>query len=143
MMKNVNRMSGWLYILLAYLLASLLASSLILVIFVNALLFEGHSQVLTNNFLLSIELNLSLIITLVVWLFTLWVIYLFYRCSQRFPTHCILWLLLMVLLALKSFAFSPIADSLAVQNMCLSLLGAAVFVPYIKRSRRVQDIFIE
>lgn len=49
----------------------------------------------------------------------------------------------MVLLAIRTFAFSPVTDAAAVRNMVIPLLAAAVFVPYIKRSRRVRDTFIE
>jgi len=47
-----------------------------------------------------------------------------------------------VLLALKTFAFTPVADSRALQTLLLSLLAAAIFAPYFKRSKRVKTTFI-
>ncbi|BAN96068.1 hypothetical protein E05_13020 [Plautia stali symbiont] len=54
-----------------------------------------------------------------------------------------LWLLITVLLALKTFAFTPVADGKAIQTLLLALLSAAVFVPYFKRSQRVKQAFIQ
>jgi hypothetical protein len=48
-----------------------------------------------------------------------------------------------ILLALKTFAFTPVADGKAIQTLLLSLLAAAVFVPYFKRSQRVKQTFIQ
>ena len=46
-----------------------------------------------------------------------------------------------VLLAVKAFAFSPISDDLAVRQLLLPLLAAALIVPYFKRSQRVKRTF--
>jgi len=46
------------------------------------------------------------------------------------------------LIALKTFAFSPVTDELALRMLFWSLLAAAGLVPYIKRSRRVKNTFI-
>lgn len=58
------------------------------------------------------------------------------------PRHYIIWLLLTVLLAIKSFAFSPVSDALAVRQLLFPLLAAALLVPYFKRSARVKQTFV-
>jgi uncharacterized membrane protein len=74
---------------------------------------------------------------------TFWTLRLLLKRSRRFPKAFVVWLLLGVLLALKSFAFSPINDQLALHTLYWPLLAAALGVPYIKRSARVKQTFIE
>ena len=50
---------------------------------------------------------------------------------------------LLGMIAALIVAFSPVTDDLAVRNLLLPLLAAAVFVPYFKRSLRVKETFTE
>lgn len=74
------------------------------------------------------------------WLFTFWLLRLLFRRSRRFPRLLILWLLVGVLLGIKTFA--PVSDNLALRVLFPPVLAAAVLVPYIKRSQRVRQTFI-
>ena len=103
----------------------------------------SRSQLFSHSPVFSSQWTLSFVITIAIWAFTLFNLYLFGKRSRRFPKFFVLWLLVMVLLAIRTFAFSPVTDAAAVRNMVIPLLAAAVFVPYIKRSRRVRDTFIE
>ncbi len=46
------------------------------------------------------------------------------------PKHYIIWLLV-VLLAVKAFAFSPVSDAFAVRQLLFPLLAAASVLPYV------------
>ncbi|TKI05704.1 DUF2569 domain-containing protein [Martelella alba] len=83
----------------------------------------------------------SLATALAMWLFSFWVLRLLVTHSRRFPKMFILWLLAGVLLGLKTFAFSPVTDALALRTLMWPLLAAALGVPYIKRSLRVRQTF--
>jgi hypothetical protein len=48
-----------------------------------------------------------------------------------------------VLLAVKTFAFSPVSDDLALRQLMFPLLATALLVPYLKRSKRVKQTFIQ
>ena len=130
---KTDRIGGWLFAPLAYMLLSLLSSSLMLVLFIMALLQHGAGQriwTLGGVFFTK-------------WGFSLYVLRLFFKRSCRFPKLFIVWLLVMLLLALKSFAFSPVSDAVALRGIIMPLIAAAIFVPYIKRSARVRQTFIE
>ncbi len=58
------------------------------------------------------------------------------------PKHYIIWLLVSVLLVLKSFAFSPVSDDAIVRQLVFQLIAAALFVPYFKRAQRVKLTFV-
>ncbi|WP_395756382.1 DUF2569 domain-containing protein [Edwardsiella ictaluri] len=141
---KTNRIGGWLFAPLAYMILSLVSSSLMLALFVMTLLQHGGSGCLwAHGVTFSSQWGLSLLFILGVWCFSPHVLRLFFKRSRRFPKHFIAWLLVMLLLALKSFAFSPISDTLSLRGIVTPLLAAAVFVPYIKRSARVRQTFIE
>ncbi|OFS08736.1 hypothetical protein HMPREF3091_17305 [Hafnia sp. HMSC23F03] len=141
---NTKRIGGWLVAPLAYMIVSLLSSSLMMIIFVMMVVQPAsRSQLFSHSPVFSSQWTLSFVITIAIWAFTLFNLYLFGKRSRRFPKFFVLWLLVMVLLAIRTFAFSPVTDAAAVRNMVIPLLAAAVFVPYIKRSRRVRDTFIE
>ncbi|WP_417903414.1 DUF2569 family protein [Candidatus Sodalis pierantonius] len=76
------------------------------------------------------------------WLFTFWLLRLLFRRSRRFPRLLILWLLVGILLGIKTFAFAPVSDNLALRVLFPPVLAAAVLVPYMKRSQRVRQTFI-
>ncbi|CAJ0993298.1 hypothetical protein SODG_002142 [Sodalis praecaptivus] len=84
----------------------------------------------------------SLLTSGAMWLFTFWLLRLLFRRSRRFPRLLILWLLVGVLLGIKTFAFAPVSDNLALRVLFPPVLAAAVLVPYIKRSQRVRQTFI-
>ncbi|QPR27213.1 DUF2569 domain-containing protein [Edwardsiella hoshinae] len=141
---KTNRIGGWLFAPLAYMLLSLLSSSLMLILFIMALLQHGAGRrIWTLGGVFSTQWGFSLLITAAVWCFSLYVLRLFFKRSRRFPKLFIVWLLVMLLLALKSFAFSPVSDAVALRGIIMPLLAAAIFVPYIKRSTRVRQTFIE
>lgn len=138
-----TRIGGWLLLPLAWLLMTLLSTSLVMFMFLSALLDPAlrHSLVnLQSNLLF--QWGFSVVTSVVVWCYSIWVTILFFKRSRRLPRHYIIWLLLTVLLALKVFAFSPIADDKAVQTLLIALLAAAGLVPYFKRARRVKTTFV-
>lgn len=70
--------------------------------------------------------------------YTLWLTIAFFKRRKNVPKHCIIWLLVSVLLAVKAFAFSPVSDALAVRQLLFPLLATALLVPYFRRSTRVK-----
>ncbi|MCK8282613.1 DUF2569 domain-containing protein, partial [Erwinia amylovora] len=84
----------------------------------------------------------SLLTSLRVWGYSVWVTWMFCKRSRRLPRHYIIWLLLSVILALNTFVFSPVSDGAAIRNLRCALLAASVLVPYFRRSRRVKATFI-
>ncbi|AJJ09741.1 inner membrane protein ydgK [Yersinia rohdei] len=142
--QEYQRIGGWLLAPLAYLIVTLLSASLMLVLYAMAIFTpESREYLLANSQAFTLQWYFSVITTVLMWIFTLWVIWLFCSRSCRLPKWFILWLLLTVLLALKAFAFSPINDDIALRSLGWPLLAAAVFVPYFKRSQRVKHTFTE
>ncbi|WP_410015043.1 DUF2569 domain-containing protein [Sodalis sp. C49] len=141
--NTAPRIGGWLWLPAAYLLMALLSASIMLVIFLLALLQRPTADSTTIAAVFTLQWYASMATTLVMWGFTFWTLRLLFRRSTRFPKIFILWLLAGVLLALKAFAFSPVTDELALRILFWPLLAAATMVPYIKRSRRVKNTFIQ
>lgn len=139
MSNGTPRIGGWLWLPVSYLILALLSASLTAVVF---LLARFNLSSPRGAALWDLQWMVSLLTILAMWLFTFWTLRLLLRRSRRFPKTFILWLLAGVLLAVKTFAFSPIADELALRVLLWPLLAAAVMVPYIKRSRRVANTFI-
>ncbi|MGL9773476.1 MAG: DUF2569 family protein [Sodalis sp. (in: enterobacteria)] len=84
----------------------------------------------------------SLITSGAMWLFTFWLLRLLFRRSRRFPRLLILWLLVGVLLGIKTFAFAPVSDNLALRVLFPPVLAAALLVPYSSaRSACVRPLF--
>lgn len=139
-----QRIGGWLLAPLAYLIVTLLSASLMLALYTMAIITPASREYLvTNAQAFTLQWYFSITTTLIMWFYTLWIIWLFCRRSRRFPKLFILWLLLTVILALKAFAFSPIPDEMALKALGWPLLAAAIFVPYIQRSQRVKQTFTE
>ncbi|MDZ7278567.1 DUF2569 domain-containing protein [Pantoea eucrina] len=137
------RIAGWLLLPLAWLIMTLLTSALVLAMYLSPLFDSTLRQTLfAHGGSLLTQWAVSLLTAAGVWLYSLWVCWIFCQRSRRLPRHFILWLLITVLLALKTFAFTPVADGKALQTLLLSLLAAAVFVPYFKRSQRVKQTFV-
>ncbi|AML58732.1 Putative membrane protein precursor [Serratia rubidaea] len=139
-----NRIGGWLLAPMAYLIVTLLSASLMLVLYAMAIITpESRDYLLTNAHAFTLQWYFSVLTTLAMWAFTLWLLWLFCHRSQRFPKLFLVWLLITVLLAIKSFAFAPIPDEVAVRSLGWPLLMAAIFVPYLRRSQRVKHTFTE
>lgn len=139
---SAERISGWLLGPLAWLIVQLISISVTLVKF-TYVLFSPQTLALlkdlgTSNVVL---LGLSFISFVAMWYYTMWLTVAFFKRRSNVPKHYIIWLMVGVILAVKAFAFSPIADDLAVRQLLLPLLAAAVIVPYFKRSTRVKRTF--
>ncbi|WP_075181715.1 DUF2569 domain-containing protein [Pantoea sp. 1.19] len=137
------RIAGWLLLPLAWLVLTWLSSTLALANYMTALMHPALREALfalQERF--AWQFLLSLLIALAMWLYTGWVTWLFCLRRRTLPRHYIVWLLVSVLLALRSFAFSPVADGAAVQNLLLVLAAAAVLAPYFRRSQRVKATFL-
>ncbi|MEO9269523.1 DUF2569 domain-containing protein [Serratia ureilytica] len=139
-----SRIGGWLLAPLAYLIVTLLSASLMLLLYAMAIFMpESRDYLLTNAQAFTLQWYFSVLTTLLMWGFTLWLVFLFCQRSQRFPKLFLLWLLITVILAVKAFAFAPVPDEVAVRSLGWPLLMAALLVPYIKRSQRVKGAFTE
>ncbi|MTH48254.1 DUF2569 domain-containing protein [Intestinirhabdus alba] len=138
-----ERIGGWLIMPLAWLLVALLSASLTLFLlvarlftpsFISTLSAQGHQGLLLWC--------ASLLTTVAMWSYTLWLVIAFFKRRRCVPRHYIIWLLISVLLALKSFAFSPVIDGVAVQQLLFTLLAAALMAPGFRRSARVKSTFV-
>ena len=142
--QEYQRIGGWLLAPLAYLIVTLLSASLMLALYAMAIFTpESREYLVTNSQAFTLQWYFSVVTTLAMGLFTVAVLWQFCKRAKALPKMYIIWLLCTVLLAVKAFAFSPITDDLAVRNLLLPLLAAAVFVPYFKRSLRVKETFTE
>ncbi|MDC9615460.1 DUF2569 domain-containing protein [Xenorhabdus khoisanae] len=140
--NDYYRISGWLLAPAAYLIMTLIAASFILLLY--AMMFI-HKNEAIHQFDSSFTAMwyISVLTSAIMWCFTAWVLKLLFIRSKRFPRIFIIWLMVSVLIAIKTFAFSPITDEMAVRSLLWTLLAAAVFVPYIKRSYRVKMTFTQ
>lgn len=139
-----SRIGGWLLVPMAYLIVTLLSASLMLLLYGMAIFVPGSQEYLhTNAQAFTLQWSLSVLTTLVMWGFTLYLLWLFCQRSQRFPRLFLVWVLITLLLAIKAFAFSPVPDEQALRSLGWPLLMAALMVPYIKGSQRVKGTFTE
>ena len=136
------RIGGWLLAPLAWLLMTLISTTLVNVFYTHAL-FSAHShQVLSTQPVGQVVLwYASLACAYAVWGYTLWLTVAFFKRRRTVPRHYIIWLLVMVLLAIKSFAFAPVSDDIAVRQLLFPLLAAAILAPYFRHSSRVKQTF--
>jgi len=138
------RIAGLLLVPLAWLLMTMLTSALIVAMYLSALMTPELRDALFNNtHAFTLQWCISLLTSLVAWCYSLWVTWIFCKRSHRLPKHYIVWLLVTVLLAIKTFAFSPISDAAAIRTLLIALLAASVLAPYFTRSQRVKNTFIE
>lgn len=138
------RIAGWLLLPLAWLIMTMLTCALVLAMYLSPLFNPVWRVTLfSHGSILLTQWAVSLLTAAAVWFYSLWVMWIFCKRSRRLPRHYVIWLLVTVLLALKTFAFTPVSDAKAIQTLLLSLLAAAVFVPYFKRSQRVKQTFIQ
>lgn len=139
-----SRIGGWLLAPMAYLIVTLLSASLMLVLYGMAIFVPGSQEyLLTNAQAFTLQWYFSVLTALVMWSFTLYLLWLFCQRSQRFPRLFLVWVLITLLLAVKAFAFSPVPDEQAVRSLGWPLLMAALLIPYIKCSQRVKSTFTE
>ncbi|WP_312242818.1 DUF2569 domain-containing protein [Pantoea sp.] len=138
------RIGGWLLLPLAWLIMTMLTCALVLAMYLSPLFNPTWRVTLfSHGSILMTQWAVSLLTAAAVWLYSIWVMWIFCKRSRRLPRHYVIWLLVTVLLALKTFAFTPVSDAKAIQTLLLSLLAAAVFVPYFKRSQRVKQTFVQ
>ncbi|CAM3432599.1 hypothetical protein BS639_06580 [Rouxiella silvae] len=142
--SGYQRIGGWLLAPMAYLIVNLMSVVLMLLLYSMAIFKpESREYLITNSQAFTMQWYFSVVTTLVMGVFTLTALWQFCRRVKSLPKTYIIWLLFTVLLAVKAFAFSPINDDLAVRNLLLPLLAAALLVPYFKRSRRVKETFTQ
>ena len=135
-----ERISGWLLGPLAWLLLALISTSLGLLIFATAIFTPQTFAAMRAQDILWF---ISCAIAVAMWYYTLWLSIAFFKRRRIVPKHYILWMLLSVLLALKTFAFSQVPDQLALRQLIFPLMAAAIIVPYLKRSERVKRTFVK
>lgn len=141
---STPRIAGLLLVPLAWLIMTMLTSAVVVAMYLSALMTpELRSALFTNTHSFAMQWGISLLTSLLVWVYSIWVTWIFCKRSRRLPRHYIIWLLVTVLLAIKTFAFSPVSDAAAIRTLLIALLAAAILVPYFKRSQRVKTTFIE
>ncbi|WP_114195427.1 DUF2569 domain-containing protein [Edaphovirga cremea] len=142
--SDYHRINGWLLVPLAYLILSLLSTTLLLVLYFMAVFMpESREYLVTNSQAFTMQWYFSVLTAIIMWIFSGWLLWIFCKRSVKLPKIYILWLLVTVLLAIKAFAFSPVTDELAVRALAMPLLAAAILVPYFKRSKRVKGTFTQ
>lgn len=139
---NANRITGWLLLPAMYLLLTFLAVCSMTVMYCIKF-YEIVSTVDNWASYIPLAWYLSFAIAIAMTLFSIHVLQLMFAHSKHFPRRFIIWLLILLLLGIKTFAFSPIDDNTALQVLAWSLLGAGFFVPYLKRSQRVKMTFTQ
>ncbi|HGN1705170.1 TPA: DUF2569 domain-containing protein [Providencia rettgeri] len=139
---SANRITGWLLVPAIYLLLTFLAVCSMTVMY--CIKFYDIVTTITNwtNYI-TMAWVLSFAISIAMTLFSVHVLQLMFSRSKYFPRRFTIWLLVLLLLGLKTFAFSPIDDNTALQVLAWPLLGASFFVPYLKRSQRVKMTFTQ
>ena len=137
------RIAGWLLVPLAWLLMSLISSSLAVAIYGMMLLVPNTHQVMADKGSSMLFMwYFSVSCAFAMWCYTLWLTCAFFKRRRNVVRHYILWLMLSLILAIKAFALSPINDNVALRQLMFPLLAAALAVPYLKRSKRVKETFI-
>ncbi|EJD6041305.1 DUF2569 domain-containing protein [Providencia rettgeri] len=139
---NANRITGWLLLPAIYLLLTFLAVCSMTVMYCIKF-YEIVSTVDNWASYIPLAWYLSFAIAIAMTLFSIHVLQLMFAHSKHFPRRFIIWLLILLLLGIKTFAFSPIDDNTALQVLAWPLLGAGFFVPYLKRSQRVKMTFTQ
>ncbi|MDC9592394.1 DUF2569 domain-containing protein [Xenorhabdus sp. IM139775] len=140
--NDYYRINGWLLAPAAYLIMTLIAASLMLLLYTMTFIHKNEAiHQISGSF--TTLWYISVLTTAIMWCLTAWVLKLLFIRSKRFPRIFIIWLMLSVLIAIKTFAFSPISDEMAIRSLLWPLLAAAVFAPYIKRSHRVKMTFTQ
>ncbi|MCL0017939.1 DUF2569 domain-containing protein [Providencia rettgeri] len=139
---DANRITGWLLVPAIYLLLTFLAVCSMTVMYC----IKFYEIVTTFDHWTSFipaAWYLSFAITIGMTIFSIHVLQLMFSRSKHFPRRFIIWLMILLLLGIKTFAFSPIDDETALQVLAWPLIGAGFFVPYLKRSQRVKMTFTQ
>ncbi|OTA14681.1 membrane protein [Xenorhabdus vietnamensis] len=140
--NDYYRINGWLLAPAAYLIMTLIAASFMLLLYTMMFTHKNEAIHQISGSFTALWYT-SVLTTAIMWCFTVWVLKLLFTRSKQFPRIFIIWLMVSVLIAIKTFAFSPISDEMAIRSLLWSLLAAAVFTPYIKRSHRVKMTFTQ
>ncbi|GAB1438985.1 DUF2569 domain-containing protein [Providencia sp.] len=139
---NANRITGWLLVPAIYLLLTFLAVCSMTVMY--CIKFYDIITTVDNwTSYITMAWVLSFAISIAMTLFSIHILQLMFSRSKHFPRRFTIWLLVLLLLGLKTFAFSPIDDNTALQVLAWPLLGSGFFVPYLKRSQRVKMTFTQ
>lgn len=139
---NANRITGWLLVPATYLLLTFFAVCSMTVMYIIKL-YEIVTTVDDWTHYIPAQWYVSFIISIAMTLFSIHILQLMFSRSRHFPRRFIIWLLVLLLLGLKTFAFSSLDDKSALQVLAWPLLGAGFFVPYLKRSSRVKMTFTQ
>ncbi|SFM98943.1 Protein of unknown function [Izhakiella capsodis] len=142
--ESAPRIGGWLWLPFIWLVLTLLTSTLVMGHYVAWLLNNPiWHNLFSQSHTLLIQIAATLVTAAGMWIYSAWVTWLFYQRSSRLPRHYIIWLLLTIALSLKSWALSPVSEAIATRNLLISLLAAALFAVYLRRSKRAKTTFIE
>ncbi|MEX0423225.1 DUF2569 domain-containing protein [Providencia rettgeri] len=139
---DANRITGWLLVPAIYLLLTFLAVCSMTVMYCIKF-YEIVTTVDHWTSFIPAAWYLSFAIAIGMTIFSIHVLQLMFSRSKHFPRRFIIWLLILLLLGIKTFAFSPIDDETALQVLAWPLIGAGFFVPYLKRSQRVKMTFTQ
>jgi hypothetical protein len=141
--EPTERIGGWLFAPLAWLIVALISASLAILLYAGVLLSPAARSNLGALSATNLSLwLLSMVFAVAMWAYTFWLTAAFFKCRKLVPKHYIIWLLISVLLAVKAFAFAPVSDALALRQLLFPLLATALLVPYFKRSTRVRRTFV-
>lgn len=88
---------------------------------------------------------------LALFIFTLRLLWLFFKKSNRVPGLVVIWLVLSMALQVVDILFAAQIPAVAVQqnnlesvkDLTRSLVAAVIWIPYFKRSKRVKNTFVE
>lgn len=137
-----HRITGWLLAPAAFILLTFFAvCAMAIMYFIK--LYQIITTIESWSNYIPIDWYLSFLITISMVLFTAHIIKLMFTRSRQFPRRFIIWLLVLLLLGLKTFAFGAIDDETAIKTLAWPLLGAGFFVPYTKNSARVKMTFTQ
>lgn len=134
--------TGWLLAPLAYMLLSLIGAGLMSVLYVIKY-FSDFSIIHQLPIHLISGWYLSAITTWGMFIFTAYILRQFFYRAKNFPRLFIIWLLINLLLAIKSFGFAPVDDQIAVKSLLWAVFSTILLVPYIKYSKRVRETFTQ
>src|ERR1700712_4760840 len=101
--SDYYRINGWLLVPLAYLILSLLSTTLLLVLYFMAVFMpESREYLVTNSQAFTVQWYFSVLTAIIMWIFSGWLLWIFCKRSVKLPKIYILWLLVTVLLAIKA-----------------------------------------
>lgn len=108
--------TGWLLAPLAYLLLSIVGLGLMSVLYLIRY-FSDFSIIHQLPFHVVSSWYLSVLTTWAMFAFTAYLLRQFFYRAKNFPRLFIIWLLINLLLAIKSFGFAPVDDQTAVKSL--------------------------